>query len=655
MRSLMLMLLLFIISIPSSAAVSFVQKNIGDNSGTANTSLSVSFPAPTTPGDLIVVYVVPAMSQPGTVAVSDSEGNAYYGATSTLTTGQCSMAQEFFYSPGIVGGADTITATTTSAGGMIVVIMEYSGVATNNPLDAQAGSAQLNCQWTSIPSSAAITTTNPNDLIVTGAALASTWNAGTGYTLRVGKSLGVATADQTVSASGTYGAVFNLAQPTSWIAAAVAFRAVGPGILCGQLDDRQIHIPSNWDTFAAPATGQSYVDPTFGCRVKRITNGSAEETLWDGLAPSLMNFYSTLSSMNATDTLLFIYDNGSYWRIRDTNGNIVVPRTSMPSINGHPVWNASTGNVFYYTSYNNTFYQGTVSGNSVISTPLHTFSEYSGVVSPDAGDLSQDGDHIALVGLNSNNTMDIFVWSLSAQTKTSIYTTTCTAPGLGGQPGCLHKLQLTPDNRMTIEFANDGSGVEQGVRLWTGTALVPLQDRTAHYDVGYDLLGNTVFISQNNSLSLPGLNDPCADGWGMDVRQMNNFQSAICLIDYQPFWHVSYRGGPSQPWVALSFFDARTPGPEFFTNDANYQSPNSSNWQLYEDEITIVKVDVSATYRLAHARSRTRESYWAQPHASISRDGKYIVFTSNMAFPNGCPSNMHVPGDCSDVYLINIQ
>jgi hypothetical protein len=141
----------------------------------------------------------------------------------------------------------------------------------------------------------------------------------------------------------------------------------------------------------------------------------------------------------------------------------------------------------------------------------------------------------------------------------------------------------------------------------------------------------------------------------MDVRQLNNLQSSVCLIDYQPYWHISYRGSASQPWIALSFFDSRTPGPEFFSSNGNYQTPSATSWQLYEDEIILAKVDGSAIYRLAQARSRSMESYWAQPHGSISRDGKYVIFTSNMAYPNGCPANMHVSGDCSDVYLIQVQ
>ena len=134
---------------------------------------------------------------------------------------------------------------------------------------------------------------------------------------------------------------------------------------------------------------------------------------------------------------------------------------------------------------------------------------------------------------------------------------------------------------------------------------------------------------------------------------MNDVSSAVCLLDHQPAWHVSYRGSASQPWAALSFFDDRKPGPELFNNNKRFQVPSSSNWQLYEDEIILARIDGGAIYRLAHARSRSAESYWSQPHAAISRDGKYIVFDSNMAYvQGGCPSGI---ADCSDVYLIMVQ
>ena len=428
-----------------------------------------------------------------------------------------------------------------------------------------------------------------------------------------------------------------------------------PSPICGKTNDKSLYLPTNYDSFTPPAVGQSYVDPVFGCTVKRLTDGTLE-SLWDGKHPGLMHYYSTFSAINAGGTLVFVIANDGSWSIRDTNGGVAVSAANMPNMSGHPVWDAADGSSFYYAAAS-TLNKGTINSGLVNRTVVHTFGEYGAVTSMDSADLSQDGDHIALVGQNSDGTMDVFVWSFNQQGKTSQYTTSCTGKVAGAaQPGCLHKLQLSANNLLTIQFAGEGSGVEQGVRLWNGSTLVHMQDvNTNHYDTGYDLNGNPIFAALNNSVTLPAISNPCPGGWGLDVRQLNNLASATCLLDNEPYWHISYRGSSSQPWIALSFFDSRTPGPEFFSSNSNYRPVSTSNWQLYEDEIMLAKVDGTQIYRLAHARSRSMESYWAQPHAAISRDGKYIIFSSNMAHPNGCPPNMHVAGDCSDVYMITAQ
>ncbi len=439
-------------------------------------------------------------------------------------------------------------------------------------------------------------------------------------------------------------------------------RAVGPAPICGHSGDTLVRVPPNWTTFTPPDAGTTYVDPVFGCTLKRLTNSSLEETLPDGTHPSLMNYYSTFSPINATDTMLLVFSNNGAWRLKDTDGKTVVPAANMPPMNnGHPIWDAADGRVLYYT-FQNALYSGTVSGNSVRGEALHIFGEYRGIVSPDAADLSQDGDHIALVGQNPNSTMDIFVWSLRRQEKSSVYTTACTLAGditATVQPGCVHKLQLTGNNLLSIEFAANGSGTEQGLRLWNGSELVPLQNQTSHYDTGYDLSGNSIYVSMGNSWSLNGISSPCPSGWGLDVRLLEELHSAQCLLDQQPSWHISYRGSVSQPWIAISFFDTRPSGPEFYGINKHFQAPSATNWQLYEDEIILARIDANNNhgliYRLAHARSRSVEGYWSQPHAAISRDGKYVIFTSNMANPNGCPASMYVGNECSDVYLIRVQ
>src|SRR5919204_69313 len=65
-----------------------------------------------------------------------------------------------------------------------------------------------------------------------------------------------------------------------------------PSPICGKANDKSVFLPPNYDSFTPPAVGQSYVDPVFGCTVKRLTDGS-QESLWDGTHLGLMNYYST--------------------------------------------------------------------------------------------------------------------------------------------------------------------------------------------------------------------------------------------------------------------------------------------------------------------------------------------------------------------------
>ncbi len=445
--------------------------------------------------------------------------------------------------------------------------------------------------------------------------------------------------------------------------AVVASPAVSGAPTCGKNNDSSVHVPTDWSTFVPPAKGQSYVDPTFGCTVTRITDASSEDFNGSVYEPLLMG-YATVSPFNASDTYLMIADGVGQHFVTDLKGNIVVSIANMPSKANDSwfYWDATDPNIFYYTS-GNSMMSGTIVGPTVTSATVHQFTEYSAVNLMDETDVSEDGAHVVLIGGDNtgNSHESVFDYDFVTNTKAPVYTTSCTGVVNNSNNGCLHKLVQTPDNNVTIDFANDGSGAEQGLRLWTGsTPLTVLQDATDHMDTGYDQNGNSVMIEAGNSTYTPGITNPCPSGWGLDVRQIYDVASSVCLLDNQPSWHVGYRGNPNQPWVGLSFFDQRTSGPEFFDGASNYSPPSSSNWELYEDEVMVVRIDANNNpnyvYRLARAYSRSGEDFDAQPHAAISRDGKYIAFGSDMAYAHtGCPANFQTNTDCTDVYVIKIK
>lgn len=432
------------------------------------------------------------------------------------------------------------------------------------------------------------------------------------------------------------------------LAASLPAEAMGGTPACGKRDDRRVRLPPNWTSFLPPAKGQSYEDPVFDCTIVRLTDSRAA-----GVAEN--HYYSTLTPMSADDSRVLIGDEHGNRRVVDLVGNVIVASKDMPAANpGTILWDAKNGSLFYFTR-DNSLMSGLIEGHSVKDSVVHTFKEYRVVTLPDKTDLSIDGKSFAMWGGHTIGTgsLDIFTYNMQSKMKKTPYATTCSQIVPYVQGGCVHGITQTADDNVIIGFANDGSCAECGNRLWDGKKLVPVQDGTNHIDTGYDLNGRSVFIEVGRDSTLPGEKNPCVSGWGLDVRWLQDLASATCLLDNQPSWHVSFRGSSSQPWVALSFFDDRKTGPELFNNNPQFQEATKMNWQLYEDEIVLVRIDGSETYRLAQARSRSVESYWAEPRAAMSRDGRYLVFDSNMAYAlQGCPSGIE---DCSDVYMIKVR
>lgn len=434
-------------------------------------------------------------------------------------------------------------------------------------------------------------------------------------------------------------------------------------LACGVVSDGLPHLPIDWKTFTAPAKGQSYTDIISGCKVTRLTDSPA-----DGVPD--IHHYSTQSPMNSNDTMIMLGDINGNTEIVDPSGNVVVSKATFASKiqrnDSGFVWDAKNPNVFYYAN-NNSLMMGTVSGNSVTFSTYYTFPEYAADVVNimDSPDLSQDGDHLPMIGQNvRGGPEDVFIFQLSTKTKSPVYTTTCTGNVNGSNNACLHKLITTPRNGVIIQFAASGTGAEQGQHLWEAPWTRPLplvNDGGSHLDTGLDMNGNEVAIQEGSS---SGQADACPTHGGSDMNTLPSM-ALSCLVDKNYLAiHVSYRGNASQPWVIISG-QGQGNGPEWFDNDSKYSAPyigsasDGSSWKSYQNEIIAIRIDAANSLlkviRLGHSYSRANESYESQPQASISRDGKYVIFNSNMAYAHtGCPANDDAP-HCSDVYLMKIQ
>jgi hypothetical protein len=420
--------------------------------------------------------------------------------------------------------------------------------------------------------------------------------------------------------------------------------AAGP---CGKIDDGLTHTPPSYNTFAAPALGTGYIDPQYGCTVVRLTNGISQFGF-----PG-HHYYGTIAAFSADDSKVMLFlDNGSP-AIVDTGGNIVVTPGSMPASNTNVYpWDPVNPAVFYFTNTNQ-FLKGTVSGSSVSSTAMHTFSGYSSCTIPDQEDLSDDGTKIWLVCTPSGqpDTSNVAVlYNLATNTVIS------NSLVVGAKEGGWHKIQIFPSGKM---FLTGGSMCNSTQCIYNTDGTLywqPPFTYSGHSDVGTDLQGREVLISTASGTA--SLNACGSEMWSsMTVIDINAKAPVNCLIGAPPrpkipSWEISYRDSANSAtgkWALLSMFDQGTCPDYSCFYPQNLASAWQSLWAPYYEELVLVKVDGSQTYRLAYTWSRSAENYWAVPRASISRDGRYLVFDSNFDISNTGFVQY------TDVYMIKIQ
>ena len=226
----LLVLLLTAAARPALAApIAFVQSNSATPQS-PQTTVTVTYTAAQTLGNLNVVVVGWNNSTAAVSSVTDSRGNAYaVAAAPVVQSGTAS--QVIYYAKNISAagaGANTVTVTfSTAAAFPDIRIAEYSGLDTVSPLDVSVGAQGTT---TSTSNSGAVTTTNANDLLV-GANLVQsiTTGAGTGFTSRGITADGDILEDRIVTVTGSYNATAALDKVQAWIMQMVAFRAAGSG------------------------------------------------------------------------------------------------------------------------------------------------------------------------------------------------------------------------------------------------------------------------------------------------------------------------------------------------------------------------------------------------------------------------------------------
>jgi len=206
-----------------ASSIKLIQST-GIDAGT-NTSASLPFTSSNTAGNFIAVAI--RAGQSGQVfTVSDSRGNTYRKATGLSLT-QDGETIGIYYAEFIAGGANTVTVSDTISATLRFAILEYSGVAISNSLDAAAASQGHD----TTPTTGNISTSQSNDLLLGEITTASleTFIAGTGFTIEQSVPAAANTKliveDQIQASQGFAAATATLFAIDSWGAAIAAFKS----------------------------------------------------------------------------------------------------------------------------------------------------------------------------------------------------------------------------------------------------------------------------------------------------------------------------------------------------------------------------------------------------------------------------------------------
>lgn len=629
-----------------------------------------------------------------------------------------------WYIQSVAGGSDTLTCTPPSGvtpNWITAEETQLSGAA-NAAVNLQDSYPPITASGTSTaPTSGPFTTTGSSDFLI-GMLLTNagpTITAGTGWTIATSGADG-ATQYQLNKAAAAYNSQFTLGTSQPWQSAIVAFSSTDLGGFkrpsCGYVDPSQPMLPTDWATYTGPSSvGGTFMDMYSGCVITKASNSAAGECVEGGKNDFVDIHYSLSEAINEPDTFMKTGSGttGGCNQIKTLQGSVVVSKSNyiIPAHNhdAEVIWDGTNPNVFYYTNGANIMsatVTGTPSCISAHSCTLTTAvydSTCGGVAScnaiefPGDMDVAPDGIHVAVTFTTSADTniwfgtYDIFTKVMSDEYHTT--TTPCQIANLGSssQPACLHREQISPDNRPIVDLSQGSIAPETGRNIigtfanpTNGTLNSIFNTSCCHSAPGWDPTGTIplyMSVGVATNICWTGVSPGVA---GFSAVRLDTFAQSCAYGDHRPTSddHTACGwSGPTQPYCEVDY-ETQVAGPYNYNSDALYaaavpvQTPNPASsftthgW--YDDSEAIILYPMNDTGNtnarggtvpaivLGSVRSRVNaqgtgsDEFDSQPKCDPARDMNFIVCMSNMPYNQaGCPGgSASWNGSCSDVFTV---
>lgn len=399
------------------------------------------------------------------------------------------------------------------------------------------------------------------------------------------------------------------AQTTTWPG--------GPGIKTDRGIYRKPALP------ALPRAGGKFIDPVFGTEIMRATDES------DGPTPGLGTYYSHWPTFNVNNTRLLIRKGETGDAILKTfdpvNFKISMSREALPA--EHPygfglswessIWSHNDPDVIY------TFGNDRKGGMRLYA---YNVARKDFKVVADFNALAHGPVYLQQMYMSADD--DVFCWLLRRvgeddpvgyivykRSTNKVQYNNPASDYVGGinevhvdKSGkwlTIHLNRTQPDNSAT-----------RLLNLQTGV-IDKLQRNASDSPAGHGDLGTGTIVGFD------------AFAGGINIRRFDNFHSPLIILRFQ-----TEQGRTDWTFDHHGTMLADDEGWETF---GTYHDPsiNLPNYHLFEDEIIQVATDGSQRIRrICHTRSSidnltNTTGYWAAPKPTISRDGRFIAFTSN--------------------------
>lgn len=390
-----------------------------------------------------------------------------------------------------------------------------------------------------------------------------------------------------------------------------------PRPLCGDAQpvgvyDLTVLVPPELDE---PAPHQPFLDPIFGSCLVRVTDRRSDP-MGEDSSTGMKNEYARVSAFNADDSRLIVYAIDGYWYLYDTAS---LRRLGQIPLQEEPRWDAQDPLIIYHLGESKLWSYNIATGLSQL---VHDFSaDFTGqpiaaVWTAHEGRPSMDTRYFGFMAEDHDWTPAAFI-IYDRITDQAIIRDVRQMDGIRDD---VDHVTISPKGAYFLasfdracEHGQLGSDFHPcGLMVYdrdlqNGRGLLRI---IGHYDTALDAAGREVIIFQDIDRDEIAM---------LDLE--NGAITSLFPIDFRhtPIgFHFSGLAYERPGWALIS------------TYEGGY--PQAFTWM--DDQVFAVelKPDVQII-RLAHTHSKVdpqhEHDYWAEPHATVSRDFTRILFTSN--------------------------